>query len=112
MEDIRHEFSKDSSVVKQVTQQFQSLNLRQARSCIYLDSILLIAQILAYSKNHESNDLRGETLGLEKGELGDASHIVNKLWPTVATVVIFCILSHFWRMKFLIQLSIIIVLVR
>ena len=63
---------------------------------------MLIAQILAYSKNHESNDLRGETLGLEAGMLGDASNIVNKLGPTVATVIILCILSHFWKMKFLV----------
>ena len=114
MDHVKNEFSKDSSIVKQVSQQFQQLNLRQARNVIYLDNILVALQCVAYSRNIDSNDFRAEVLGLQAGDLGDGSTIVNKLLPPVLICLLFCMISHVLktRTRALIQFAIILSMVR
>ena len=69
---------------------------------IYLDNILVALQCVAYSRNIDSNDFRAEVLGLEAGDLGDGSLIVNKLLPPVLVCFLLCALSHVWKTRALV----------
>lgn len=78
--------------------------------CMYLDSIFVIVQLIAYQIN-DRNDERGLVLGLEKGELGNADNLIKLFCAPVTVVLILCLISHFWYMKTLVKLSIIISMV-